>query len=213
MGTGCKESTYTTVVEGVVINTGSRQGIDSVLVTLQDGVSGTAGGFNLDMNTSSGKKNQVYTDANGAFRVELTGEHRPWLNVGKKGYAFYLSDRENVMGSQLSFPTGYTGDVVIEMSAEASFAPVLFSKEATGGDVVRFNDLPYEKLDTLSDINKFIRTFNGVGPFAPYRNGVWSIGDKYRRYYIELNRDNTFHSRIDSVYIKAFETYRDTIYY
>ncbi|ASB48836.1 hypothetical protein CDL62_06670 [Alkalitalea saponilacus] len=71
MGTGCKESTYTTVVEGVVINTGSRQGIDSVLVTLQDGVSGTAGGFNLEMNTSSGKKNQVYTDANGVDLAEM----------------------------------------------------------------------------------------------------------------------------------------------
>ena len=64
-----KVRTTTTIVSGTVINAGSKQPIDSVKVTLLDGVS-TAGEINSG-NTTSGNKNVAYTDKEGKFRVEI----------------------------------------------------------------------------------------------------------------------------------------------
>lgn len=52
-----KDKSRTTAVEGIVIDKGNKQPIDSVKVTLRDGV-GTGGDPIFPGNTSSGKKNR-----------------------------------------------------------------------------------------------------------------------------------------------------------
>ena len=85
-----KQPYYHTIVEGKVINWGSKQPIDSVLVVLSDGISSGGGWVNLGNNggTSSNKKNSVYTNKLGEFKVELTGEHQAILSLGKKKLLF-----------------------------------------------------------------------------------------------------------------------------
>ena len=67
-----KVRTTTTIVSGTVINAFTNHPIDSVKVSLLDGVS-TAGEI-IPGNTSSGLTNFAYTDKEGKFKVQITGE-------------------------------------------------------------------------------------------------------------------------------------------
>ncbi len=71
-----KVRTTTTIVSGTVINAFTNHPIDSVKVSLLDGVS-TAGEI-IPGNTSSGLTNFAYTDKEGKFKVQITGEYEPF---------------------------------------------------------------------------------------------------------------------------------------
>jgi len=88
----CKENTYTTTAYGIVIDGYSRQPIDGVKVSIQDGL-GPAG---LEWNESNAKyfpkKAITYTDSTGHFSLSLKDhENPPLLGAGKDGYGdFYI---------------------------------------------------------------------------------------------------------------------------
>lgn len=59
-------------------------------------------------------------------------------------------------------------------------------------------------------------TFVGLGPFlysdAFYHSYRW-VGDTYLPFRLTLKREGVKTVKLDSVFIKSLETYRDTIYY
>lgn len=115
-----KENSYHTTVSGKVINLGSNAPIEGVMVVLQDGVV-------LSSNTSSDKKSTVYTDKNGNFRVELEGEHTPYLYPKKDKYSYQYIQGGAVIGLK-PFSDGVFQNEVLEMKAEAYFEPWFKSK-------------------------------------------------------------------------------------
>ena len=44
-------------------------------------------------------------------------------------------------------------------------------------------------------------------------SGPFAVGDTYAEYQIAYTRNGQWETKIDSVYIKSFETFTDTIYY
>lgn len=200
----------TTVVQGRIINAGTKEPIDSTKITINDGVDNASGGFNFDAGekSSSDKKNVVYTNEEGEFTVEISGEHQAWIGVSKGGYSFYKSDRDNIMGALLSYPYGVNSDVLIEMRADAKFEGFFKST------------IPVNTTDTLI---VFPLYYDNSVDYYWYRLFVGKqvskfvfgspIGDKYLRFIIEYQRNNTWNTKMDSVYISSFETYNDTIYY
>jgi hypothetical protein len=57
-----------------------------------------------------------------------------------------------------------------------------------------------------------------MGPYDIFdvgggRDGSLIRGDLYYRYGINYTKNGVWHVKVDSVYVKAFETFTDTIYY
>lgn len=202
-GTSCDEKMHTTIVSGKVINAGSKQPIDSVLVTLLDGVS-TAGEF-IPGNTTSGLKNVAYTDKEGNFRVEITGEYNAYLALSKARY-------EAPNGGLItSVSEGLHENMVYEMKAYSYFNPL----------IVPINPVSYSKF-CPAYFSAYLSDYNcesgweaslGNSPEHPYSIGFLTFGDMFQIYKIEFSRNNVDYTIIDSVFIKSFETFSDTIYY
>jgi hypothetical protein len=206
----CEKKERTTIVSGKVINAGSKQPIDSVKVSLLDGVS-TAGQI-IPGNTTSGKKNITYTDKEGKFRVEITGEYVPFLSLSKKDYE--APQGGLVIGVKWGEENA---DKLYEMKANAWFNPVVAPKSEFSSGIIcpgTYNPLyGYEcgyfvKYLPKSPIKVFDRE-NLLGHFGWYQYG----GDMYQLYKIEVIRNDVKQVLIDSVYIKSLETYNDTIYF
>ncbi len=198
-----KVRTTTTIVSGTVINAGSKQPIDSVKVTLLDGVS-TAGEI-ISGNTTSGNKNVAYTDKEGKFRVEITGEYEAYIAFSKEKY-------EAPNGGLIKyFSKGIHDNEIFEMKAEAFFWPTISTTKLTS--YTSFCPLYYDDNNCWSGWSE---SWSGTQTRKIYNvdlGGFRCIGDKYMRFKIEFLLNNEWNTKIDSVYIKSFETYRDTIYY
>lgn len=199
----------TTIVEGIVVNSGTKEPIEGVLVSLLDG----SGYASAPDNHSSGKANRVETDENGAFRVEITGIYHTSLAVGKRGYSWEHVIDGAVQGSR-PFSEGLHENVVLEMDADAFFAPVLKSKESLKDDeMVSIEPSVYDDTKDFSRTGDIHECKGEILCLAfenrPYRG----IGDKYLVYQLKYTRNATEFVLIDSVYIKSFETYRDTLSY
>jgi hypothetical protein len=216
LGASCDENKeYHTIVRGKVINVGSKAPIDSVLVVIRDGIPSGGGWFDLG-NTSSDKKSYTYTDKNGFFEIELIGEHSAYLGLSKKGYLYEFNEGGSVIGYKY-FSNRVFENEILEMKADAWFKPILKSKEISHNtDTLFFEILSNHRSEydiihgNPYGITGFHCEFYGIGPFTySYR----SIGDTYLPFRIALKRQSIKTIRIDSVYIKSFDTYADTIYY
>lgn len=209
----------TTIVEGIVVNSGTKKPVEGALVSLLDGASFSSGPFGIDADLSSGKVNRVETDKNGAFRVEITGVYEAFLVVSKKRYSFEHIIEGSTQGNR-PFTEGLHENIVLEMDAEAFFAPVLKSKvRVREGDWVSIEPSFYNDNGVYSRTGhirecygKDICDLYYLVLFSEYRPHI-SKGDKYLLYQLKYRRDSVAYEKIDSVYIKSFETYRDTIYY
>lgn len=210
--TGCEREKLTTV-EGKVVNAGSKEPIDSVLVVLQDGLSG-GGMLGGGHTTGDGSVKSVYTDANGHFKISMVSES-PFFYAKKDHYNF-LNPRD---GSHeiTGLGRGETYNFTVEMEAEADFAPILKPKDGgTNNDIIKFLDgytyplwADFEQYGSSTS-----QKFYGKGPFKLFENASSNaIGDKYRTFKIGLWRNNDSIIKVDSVYIKSFTTFTDTIYY
>ncbi len=183
--------------------------------------------FGVSGNTSSDKRNETVTDANGEFTVSLTGEHGPALGVSKEGYDFNPDWNSGVaVGVKLYGRGGgeYQNEV-FEMKAQAGFNPIFKSTlpvKPTDSLVIVFNGLRpdspanlikyrlnsgWNKLYVGQQTSRFITT-TALEEFV-----VPTTGDTYTEYQIAYTRDGQWYTKIDSVYIKSFETFADTIYY
>lgn len=214
----CKKDAYHTIVEGKVVNWGSKQPIDSVLVTLKDGVASGGGWVDLGNGggTSSTKKSTVYTNEKGEFKVELSGENQAVLYLSKKGYTFHTQE-----GGIKGYSDGSFKNEVLEMEANAFFDPIFTSKNKTyDSDTLIIKMLSQSRRENgviFGDrygITGFGATFKGIGPFRySDRYPYLSVGDSYQPFSVTLKQQGVTKTGIDSVFIKSLETYKDTVYY
>jgi len=208
----CEKKERTTVVSGTVINAGSKQPIDSVLVTLLDGVS-TAGEI-IPGNTTSGKKNVAYTDKEGNFRVEITGEYDAFIAFSKEKY-------EAPSGGLITgVSSGVHQNMFFEMQSKAEFCGVFKSIHSDPEELrIVFLDDGYP-----GDTNWSISGDNKVGNQLRFygdklidicdRNKLYYVyGDRFLKFRLRIKRNSIWETKVDSVYLKGFETYHDTIYY
>ena len=221
----CMDDEFTTTVSGKVVNFGSREPIEGAYVYLKDGV-GSSGVVIYDGNTSSSKRSEVLTDANGEFTVSLTGEYEAFLSVGKEGYQEFIVANEGAAVGIKSY--GFGGSYenqVLELKAEAGFNP-LFVNTVPGqltDSLIIFTD--YTKPDVpANQLKDWLNTgwntlcvgeqnCRVVSTASLDEHVILTTGDTYRVYQIAYTRNGQWETKIDSVYIKSFETFTDTIYY
>jgi hypothetical protein len=207
----CKKENETpiTTIEDKVINTGSKEPIDSVKVIAVDGVSTYDAFFGTSNNSGSGRYVITYTDINGKFNVSIKG-NSPCIFLVKDGYRFVVF----TYGSSENYKSYIAGNKykneVLELWADAYFKGVFKGLSCLITDSVYFDEGNFvESLENLRSRNIW---WFGNGPFSPYY--AWKgIGDKYFSYWMRYQVKGIWQVRLDSVFIKSFTTYTDTIYY
>jgi hypothetical protein len=200
-----------TTIEGTVINIGSKQPIDSVKVTVVDGRSGSDSFFGSSKTSGTGKTVVKYTGTDGKFSISIEGSS-PVLYLEKTGYEFVYF-REGSSDSFKEYNPGkkYTNEI-LELWANAYFNPILKGINCQSNDTVLFDVMFYNSLERAG----FEHQYLGNGPFKYMEwdaNGYPGIGDKYLRYWFKYQIQGIWRAKIDSVFIKSFTTYTDTIYY
>ncbi len=204
----CAKLTFKTIIEGKVINFGSREPIENVEVGLKDGI--VASGL-IDLNTSSDKESITYTDKNGEFYIEINGRDRAFLSMGKENYSFDPDWYDNLAVGVKGYDNGHFKDQVFEMKANAYFKPTLKSKDITYYyDTVIFEIVYYSDCYGWS-CNGWDRIYIGEGPFCSLE--FLSIGHTYQPYRITLMRQGKKTVKVDSVFMISLETYDKIIYY
>lgn len=218
----CQDDEFTTHVSGKVVNRYTQEPIEGAYIYLKDGV-GSSGVIIYDGNTSSDKRSEMYTDANGEFSLTLTGEYGVYLGVGKENYREFVADGAGIKGYGRN--GGSFENQIIELEAEAGFNPLFVSKvpvEATDSLVIMFN---YFKTDESADQIKYYADVSWNTLYVGQQSSRFlpssalddwvapTTGDTYTPYQIAYTRNGQWETKIDSVYIKSFETYTDTIYY
>lgn len=206
----CKkeDETPVTSIEGTVINIGSKMPVDSVEVIAVDGVSTYDTFFGTSNNSGSGRYVITYTDTNGKFNVNIKGNY-PCIFLVKDGYRFVVF----TYGSSENYKSYSAGkdykNEILELWADAFFNPVLQGLSCISSDSILF-DVIYQNTKV-----GFNRLYYGNGPNKYYEDskGYKTIGDKYTGFWIKYQTKGVWHERLDSVFIKSFTTYTDTIYY
>jgi hypothetical protein len=205
------------IFEGKVVNAGSKKPIDSVRVVLH-------GGFpyrnflapDLHDNPPTGNNDTTYTNENGRFKVAVYNESTVFLSWYKKGYHDGTiireeSDSKGYANADNSFFQPCDREITIEYEADCSFEPILKKKENSFANdtlVAHFDGDYWEKPRLI--ITPF-EIYYGKGPFEfKYDNFP---GDIFVHYKLEFTNNGTWDTIIDSVFVKSFTTYEDTIYY
>jgi hypothetical protein len=198
-----------TTIEGTVINTGSKEPIDSVMVVAVDGVSNYDPFFGSSDNPGTGKYVIKYTDKYGKFKLSIKGNY-PCIFLEKTGYEFVVFTQ----GSSDNYKSYTAGqiykDEVLELWAEAFFKPIFIKLDCTPFDSIYIdegNSIPvgFQKTTFL---------FKGCDPIDRWpAKAALGIGDKYFHYWIKFQTHSIWNEKIDSVFIKSFTTFNDTIYF
>ncbi|MGK0285233.1 MAG: hypothetical protein ACI9GM_000266, partial [Salibacteraceae bacterium] len=198
----CKKEVGNVIVEGRVINVGTQQPIEGVTVVIENEVSFTPS--HLD---------STFTNANGEFRIELPNEEDAWIYLRKDGYTFHSSSLNNVTGYLTYFPVGTTSGVKLEMYPDAWFDGKFLSTNPSSNDSLYYKPLTYS--GSINYGGGGIRLLRGVGPFDVSSADIGSLirGDLYYRYGLNYTKNGEWFVKVDSVYVGAFETFMDTIYY
>lgn len=122
----CKkeDETLVTTIEGIVVNTGSKEPVDSVKVIAVDGVSNYDPFFGSSDNPGTGKYVILYTNKQGKFSVSIKGNY-PCIFLVKDGYRFVVF----TYGSSENYKTYVAGKTYknefLSMVATAYFNPVI----------------------------------------------------------------------------------------
>ncbi|MGK0285646.1 MAG: hypothetical protein ACI9GM_000686 [Salibacteraceae bacterium] len=198
----CKKEVGNVIVEGRVINVGTQQPIEGATVVIENEVSFTPS--HLD---------STFTNANGEFRIELPNEENAWIYLRKEGYTFHSSSLNNVTGYLTFYPVGTTSGVKLEMYPKAWFAAKFLSTSPMIDDSLYYMRLAYST--SVDYFGGGDRIFKGVGPFSASTNPDGSLirGDLFFRYGLNYTKNGEWFVKVDSVYVGAFETFTDTIYY
>ena len=190
------------MVEGTVINVGTQLPIEGVKVVIANEVS-----------FSPSHTDTTVTDANGNFSIELSNENGAWVHLRKIGWTFHSSSLNNVVGYQTSYPAGTTSGVKLEMYPEARFSGKFLSTNPLVDDSLYFNHLTYFGSINYGGGGEIL--MRGLGPHDIFDgdNGSLIRGDLFYRFGINYTKNGVWHVKVDSVYVKAFEVFTDTIYY
>jgi hypothetical protein len=209
----CKKEdkpTKTTSIEGKVINSGSKEPVEGVLVTLQDGIS-SGGGIFETSNVGSGKQLTTYTIKDGSFKISIKGDY-PFLSLTKTGYHFNVLVEGALQNVKQYTAGGTYKNEILGLLAIAYFNPTFISKNCIETDSIFFdagNSIPlaFKKTGFLLFSNRPDKLNQGG-------KGLYANGDFYYYYWMKYQIKGVWQpDRIDSVYIKSFTTYTDTIYY
>ena len=197
----CKKEVGNVIVEGRVINVGTQQPIEGVTVVIENEVS-----FNPSHLDST------VTDENGFFHIELPNEEDAWIYLRKDGYTFHSSSLNNVTGYLTYYSVGTTSNVKLEMYPDAWFGGVFENENPTQSDTFYYKEQPYF---TSIRYGGGGISFSRMGPYDVFDAGKGSLirGDLYYRYGINYTKNGEWFVKVDSVYVGAFETFTDTIYY
>jgi len=210
---GCKnKKQIITHVNGTVVNTGTKQPIAGILVVIQDGVGNNTGGlFTGSSNVGTGASLQLTTGTDGRFSFTFQGE-APVIWAEHDQYRFL-----NPNGAYEIYPLvagrDYT-NLQLTMDAYAWFNPILKGHNGINTDTVLI--IGGDHYIPKAKGGGGYLTFYGNGPnlFAEGLKGLLARGDFYYPYGIKWQEHGVWQAgRIDSVYIKSFTTYTDTIYY
>lgn len=198
-----KDDKYTATAQGRVIEAATGKPIEGARVRLQDGV-GNSGPINLG-NTSSGINVETLTNANGEFNLKIEGEFSPYISTGKTKYHDFRYDGVGVMPLR----TSNNSNIILSLESEAYFNATFVSKNNLKIDTLVVSLLSYKNKIGVSDVNLFI----GNEPHTYSISGFYSYGNRYLPMRLYIVRNGKAKINIDSVYLKPFETYSDTIYY
>jgi hypothetical protein len=198
-----------TIAEGYVIHSGTKMPLDSVRVSIWNGMPCSDP---LGCNDGSIEKHfydTTYTNSKGFFHIEIDG-HEPIMFLYKKDYSFEYNVQGAVIGI-IPLLEGENLDLLFEMDAPAHFKPCCFiglnclDSDTTfygEGSIINPPSFPY---------------YLGKGPhILTYRSipDGWLVkGDKYSYFWFKYQINGVWNSKIDSVYIKSFTSYTDTLYY
>jgi hypothetical protein len=206
------------IVEGKVINIGTREPIESVLVILYGG-NPFSNPLMPGVNTypPNGNNDTAYSNRNGEFYLKLKDESAAYLGWIKDGYKngkiiWYTDDDfKNISeGSGNKFFKSGTKYIIIQYEAECTFNPV-FKKTGINSknDTLIVSITTYNHPTSFSDPVVYV----GKSPFIFERDRGYCTGNKYFHFKLYYTDSGIWKTKIDSVYVKSFETYSDTIYY
>ncbi len=204
-----KNNTYS--VEGVVLNTNTLEPLDSVEVTLKDGVGVGA----IIPSDGANVISRVYTNSEGKFKISIKSKsNHAFLFLGKKGYE-YINPNSTSDTRHYYVQDGHQ-NIILHMNGIAYFNSPFYKTSATqkDQDSLKITLLSYEDLNKLYLLDP--RLYNGKGVFHyPTLNYPFKVkGDRYLRYKLEFTTDGVWQTKIDSVFLPtSLEVYRDTIYY
>jgi len=204
-----KNNTYS--VEGVVLNTNTLEPLDSVEVTLKDGV----GVGTIIPSDGANVISRVYTNSEGKFKISIKSKsNHAFLFLGKKGYE-YINPNSTSDTRHYYVQDGHQ-NIILHMNGIAYFNSPFYKTSATqkDQDSLKITLLSYEDLNKLYLLDP--RLYNGKGVFHyPTLNYPFKVkGDRYLRYKLEFTTDGVWQTKIDSVFLPtSLEVYRDTIYY
>jgi hypothetical protein len=220
------------IFEGKVVNAGSKKPIDSVRVVLH-------GGFpyrnflapDLHDNPPTGNNDTTYTNENGRFKVAVYNESTVFLSWYKKGYHDGTiireeSDSKGYANADNSFFQPCDREITIEYEADCSFYPtfIKINKNSANDTLKLYVDNTYYALALYDDDPRKAsepyfakdpnQVFIGKSPheFDKYSSSYYA-GDTYVYYKLEFTNNGTWDTIIDSIFVKSFTTYEDTIYY
>jgi hypothetical protein len=199
-----KEKPPVSTISGIVVNYGSLQPIDSVEVSV---ISGNGGG-QFGATAGSGEEVKTYTDKNGQFSITITGEAL-LLYLYKKKYRY----DDEIFGAYKSYTAGINyQNEVLKLQAYARFDGYFQCKTCLESDTSYIADFILIHNGQILDHGTELHLGNKViehgfqFPIIP--------GDTYKKYGIHNQINGVWQPLIiDSVYIKSFTTYTDTIYY
>ena len=208
--TGCQNG-FHAKIDGTVRNALTGKPIADVEVRLKDGVDNSGSSLGQGGSTSSESKSIAYTDSNGKFYIELEGEFEPILSVQKDMYGFHRSEfNDGRLIPITQYPDGTTNNTFVEMKPEAHFIPIFKSLTPLDSDVIFGRYFPFPNLDTKSSLEVNL----GDGQIITWNvNPILTVGDTYTKFDLSFTRYGMKQTVVDSVFIPAFETFRDTIYY
>jgi hypothetical protein len=204
---GCKkegESLPYTEVYGKVISRGNQLPIDSVRVSIWDGMPDDRL-LGSNKVSSSHNYDTTYTDKDGNFHIGIYG-NEPVLYLYKKGYEFKYSYGGAALGiAPLNSGKIYKNEI-FNLDAEAYFNPVFINKIS-----VLKSDSLVIYVPTSIPIH-----YLGEGPHR-YRfsdpDGAICLGDSFTKFRLEFQINGNWSYKEDSIYLKALQHYTDTIYY
>ena len=205
------------IVEGKIINVGSSERVDSVLVILYGGnplSNPLMPGFND--NPPSGNNDTAYSERNGEFLLKVENESAAFLGWRKEGYKngkviWYTDDFENKReeSGNKFFEPGLK-HIMIEYEAGCSFNPILQKRGINSeNDTLIVSITDYEHSSSFSNPKSYF----GKSPFIFDRDRGYCVGDEFFHYKLEYTDSGIWKTKIDSVYVESFEIFSDTIYY
>src|SRR5690554_3030913 len=203
----CKKKEGDYIVEGKIINAGSKEPIDSVSITLRGGYPYNSGPFLQGMNDDPANDNfsSTYTDENGYFKLIIEDERQAYITWYKEGYNHGIVTKNgkelynnNDVVSISPYGKHY---VTIEYEAECSFFPV-FKKIGNNSD----NDtmkvfVRTRELGDLANAEKYPNEiYYGKSPFIFDKySAQYYVGDSFVYYKLLFTDNGEWHTKIDSV--------------